>query len=75
MTEENFSICYHHSTSLAILTKLKKSLTDEKQIESIKEVIENIKIAKRAGVRMEKRLRRYFDAITMLGFTRKKKGK
>ena len=71
----DFSICYHHDQALKLLNKLRNVNDSDKLVDMINEVVDNIKVAKRSGKRMESRLRKYRESIESLGFKRTKKGK
>ena len=80
--DTKFTICTLHSDSLRLLknikTQLKKETVDkDKILDIINSIEENIREAKRSGISMERRLKKYYYAIMRLGFSRvvKKKSK
>ena len=76
----DFTICTNHNQALKLLNKLSSKLSNvnenEKLLDIVNEIIDNIIEAKRSGKRMESRLYDYKDSIEKLGFKRvRKKGK
>lgn len=76
---KDFTLCTNHNFIIHSLRQIKHLLKtnnykDDIIFEIIDECIKDVKIAKKQGEKMEKRLKKYRQAIELLGFIRKKNG-
>ena len=75
MSNPDFTICTYHNFTIGNLKQLKNRLNkvepkDTIAIQIICDIIEDIKVAKKLGQRMENRLKKYRRCVESLGYRR-----